>query len=112
MHTSVKILLTAAFAVAVPAAASAAEAIDNWTRHCAKCHAADGSGVTPIGKQFKLKNYTDATVQAALKDGEMIKAITDGVKNSAGKSVMPAYVEKIRLDEIAQLVALIRTFKK
>ena len=112
MKTSVKLLITATLAVAVPAIASAAEAKDNWVKNCQKCHAADGSGQTPTGKTLKVKNYTDPAEQAKLKDEEMFKDIKEGVKNAAGRTVMPAYGEKLADDEIASLVALVRTFKK
>ena len=60
-------------------AAFAATAADNWDNNCAKCHGADGSGNTKMGKKLKLKDYTDAAVQAAMKDEDMFKAIKEGV---------------------------------
>jgi cytochrome c len=43
-----------AFATALPAA----DAKENWAKHCAKCHGADGKGETKMGRQSG-SNYTD-----------------------------------------------------
>jgi mono/diheme cytochrome c family protein len=113
MKTPANLFLLAICAVGiVPNLAGGAEAIDNWNRHCAKCHAPDGSGATPTGKALHVKNYTDAAVQAQLNVEDMFKAIKEGVKNPAGKTVMPNFAEKLADDEIASLIALVRTFKK
>jgi cytochrome c6 len=89
----------------------AASASENWENHCAKCHAADGSGSTKVGKKFKLKDYTDAKVQAALKDEDMTKAITDGV-TEAGKEKMKSFKGDLSATEITDLVAFIRKMQK
>lgn len=112
MKNTWKILALATAALAVPAIASAADAADNWKTQCAKCHGPDGSASGPMGKRLKLKNYTDAAVQAAMTDEAMIAAITEGVKNDAGKDIMPAYAAKLTAEEIAALKDLVRSFKK
>lgn len=91
-------------------AALAAPAADNWDNHCASCHGSDGKAQTKMGKKLKLKDYTDATVQAALKDEDMIKATTDGVVVD-GKEKMKGYKAELSADEIKDLVAHIRKFK-
>ena len=90
----------------------AATAAENWENSCAKCHSADGSGSTKIGKKLKLKDYTDAKVQAALKDEDMIKAITDGVKDDAGKEKMKGFKDELSAPEVKDLVAFIRKLQK
>ena len=90
----------------------AATAAENWENSCAKCHAADGSGSTKIGKKLKLKDYSDAKVQAALKDEDMVKAITDGVKDDAGKEKMKGFKDELSAPEIKDLVAFIRKLQK
>ncbi|HUJ44484.1 MAG TPA: cytochrome c [Opitutaceae bacterium] len=92
-------------------AAYAATAADNWDNNCAKCHGADGSGNTKIGKKLKLKDYTDAKVQADLKDDEMAKAIKEGVSEN-GKEKMKAFKDDLSDSEITELVAYIRQMKK
>jgi len=112
MKTSLKTLLLAALVVALPAALHAATTQENWDAQCKKCHSADGSGSGPMGKKFKLKDYTKADVQAGMTDEEMTAAIKDGVKDEAGKMKMPAYAEKFSAEEIAALVAHIRAMKQ
>jgi cytochrome c553 len=102
-------LITIALGAAV-GTALAAPAADNWDSHCATCHGADGKGQTKIGKKLHLKDYTDAAVQAELKDEEMIKATADGVVID-GKEKMKGYKDKLSTEEIKDLVAHIRKFK-
>ena len=110
MNKSAKFILLAAVAAAVPAIAGAATAQELWTKDCAKCHGADGSASGPMGKKLKIKDYTNAEVNAAMTDEEITKAIKEGETNDAGKKVMPAYGEKYSDDEVASLVTLIRGF--
>ena len=64
-----------------------------------------------MGQKLGVKNYTDAKVQAAMKDEEMTKAIKEGAKDKEGKTVMKA-AEGISGDDIKGLVKVIRDFKK
>jgi mono/diheme cytochrome c family protein len=48
--------------------AGAADAKENYEKACAKCHGADGKGQTKMGQKLGAKDYTDAKVQAELKD--------------------------------------------
>lgn len=89
----------------------AAPVAENWENHCAKCHGADGKGQTKAGKKLNVKDYTDAKVQAEMKDEEMIKATTDGLLDKAGKEKMKAFKDELNSDEIKELVAYIRKFK-
>jgi cytochrome c553 len=93
-------------------AAFAATAADNWDNNCAKCHSADGSGSGKIGKKLKLKDYTDAAVQAGLKDEDMVKAIKDGVKDDKGKERMKSFKDDLSDAEVTDLVGYIRKMKK
>ena len=97
-------LLAAALCYAAPAA-------DNWDNNCTKCHGADGKGQTKVGKKLSVKDYTDAKVQADLKDADMVKAITDGVKDKTGKEKMKAFSTELSPAEVTDLVAYIRKFK-
>lgn len=104
------VLMVAALMAAV-VSARAADAKANWEKQCAKCHGADGKGDTKMGKKLEVKDYTDAKVQAAMKDDEMTKAITEGKKDKEGKVRMkPA--ENLTDDEIKALVAHVRSLKK
>jgi cytochrome c6 len=108
-RTEITIALLALTTLATPAAA--APAAENWENHCAKCHGEDGKGQTKAGRKLNVRDYTDAKVQAEMKDEEMIKATTDGVLDKAGKEKMKAYKDELTSDEIKELVAYIRKFK-
>lgn len=98
--------------IALPATVVlAADAKTNWSKMCARCHSADGSGKAPAGKKLGVKDYTTAEGQK-FTDEEALTAIVDGVKNAAGKETMPAYKEKMTEAEAKELVAFVRTLKK
>jgi cytochrome c6 len=107
-----KILLLATvlgFAAAVTA--SAADVKENWEKSCTKCHGAEGKGDTKMGQKLGVRDYTDAKVQADLKDDAAFKAIKEGLKDKEDKTLMkPA--EGLSDDEIKALVAQVRSFKK
>ena len=110
MKTTAKIALTSLVLSLGTGVALAAPAADNWDNLCASCHGVDGKAQTKTGKKLKLRDYTEAKVQAELKDDAMAKAITDGVKID-GKEKMKAYKEEISGSEIQELVAYVRKFK-
>jgi mono/diheme cytochrome c family protein len=108
-----KELLILALAMMATAAlsANAADAKAIYEKDCAKCHGPDGKGDTKMGKKAGAKDYTDPKVQAAMKDGEMAKAVKDGVKD--GDTVkMKGFADTLSDDEVKALVAYVRTFKK
>jgi len=90
--------------------AFAAPASEIWTAQCAKCHGADGAGKTKIGAKLKLKDYTDAKVQAEMTDEVIFKAIKEGVMEG-GKEKMKAFAD-LPDEDINGLVAYIRAMKK
>jgi cytochrome c6 len=92
-------------------ALSAADAKDNYTKECSKCHGADGKGQTKMGKQSGAKDYTDPKVQAEMDDAKAAKQIKEGMKEN-GKEKMKAYADKFSDDEIKALIAYMRAFKK
>lgn len=95
---------------ATTAALSAADAAANWEKNCQKCHGADGAGQTPMGKKLALKDLTDAKYQSTFTDAEATKAIKEGIKDG-DKTKMKA-AEGLTDDEIKDLVAKVRSFKK
>ena len=101
--------LTVFVASAVSALAGDAKA--NYESNYAKCHGADGKGQTKMGQKLGVKDYTDAKVQAELKDDAAIKAIKEGLKDADGKTLMKP-VEGLSDDDVKALVAYMRTFKK
>lgn len=112
MKPASKLLLTSIVFLAAAAVSQAAPAAENWENNCQKCHGADGKGQTKSGKKLQVKDYTDAKVQAGMKDEEMAKTIADGAKDEkTGKERMKAYKDDLTPAEITDLVAYIRKFK-
>jgi mono/diheme cytochrome c family protein len=105
------ILISVILASAAALSASAGDAKALYEKECAKCHGTDGKGDTRMGKRLGAKDYTDAKVQADLKDAEAFKAIKEGLKDKEGKELMKA-TEGVTDDDIKGLVAYMRTFKK
>lgn len=104
------LLITFALAAAL-CSASAGSAKENYDKSCAKCHGKEGKGDTKMGQKLGVKDYTDAKVQAEMKDDAAFKAIKEGLKDKGGKVLMkPA--EDLSDDDIKGLVAYMKTFKK
>ena len=85
---------------------SGAQAI--WDKQCKKCHGADGSGDTPLGKKLEIGDYTDAATLAEESDEDLFNMTKDGVEGTK----MKGYGDKLSDDEIHSLVALIRSMAK
>ncbi|MBZ5506554.1 MAG: cytochrome c [Acidobacteriia bacterium] len=102
------LVLSAIFTLAI-AFTSTAVAQDDaaalYKAKCASCHAADGSGDTPVGKKMGVK---------ALNSPEVAKnsdaAWTEATKKGKGK--MPAYESKLTDDQIKELVKYMRGLAK
>lgn len=88
-----------------------AEAKENWDTLCAKCHGAEGKGDTKIGAKLGCKDFTDAKVQADMKDDAAFKALKEGLKSDDGKTLMKPF-ENLSDDEIKALVTYVRGLKK
>ena len=107
MKSKIKVvgtLVTAAM-LTLPLAGLAADGAATFKAKCATCHAADGSGSSPMGKKMGLRDLGSADVQKQT-DAELT-TIT-----AKGKGKMPAYEAKLSADEIKAVVAHIRTLKK
>src|SRR6266568_5963211 len=105
------LILALAFVATAALSARADDPKAIYEKDCVKCHGADGKGETKMGKKLGAKDYTDAKVQAELKDDAAIKAIKEGLKDKEVKVLMkPA--ESLSDEEIKDLVAYMRTFKK
>lgn len=66
------------------------EGLDHFADHCATCHANDGSGQTPIGKNVypKASDLRESATQT-MSDGELFWVIHNGIRFTA----MPAWGE-------------------
>ena len=102
-----QLVIVALICAAAPVA-FAATAQENWTAQCAKCHGADGTGNTTMGKKLKLSDYTTAAGQA-FTDEKAVDAITNGVVED-GKVKKKGFKDKLTADEINDLVKFVRAF--
>lgn len=105
------LVFAAALCVAAAMSANAADVKENYDAHCKKCHGEDGKGQTKMGQKAGCKDYTDAKVQAEMKDDKAFKSVKEGMKEGDAEKMKP-FGEKLSDDEIKALVAHMRTFKK
>jgi cytochrome c553 len=105
------LLLATMFGLAATLTTKGAEAKENWDTLCAKCHGAEGKGDTKMGQKLGAKDFTDAKVQADLKDDAATKAIKVGLKSSDDKTLMKPF-DTLSDDEVKALVAYVRGLKK
>jgi mono/diheme cytochrome c family protein len=105
------ILLAAMFGLAAALSAKAADAKENYDTLCAKCHGAEGKGDTKMGTKLGCKDFTDAKVQADIKDDAATKAIKEGLKSDDGKTQMKPF-DTLTDDEVKALVVYVHGLKK
>jgi mono/diheme cytochrome c family protein len=110
-HMKRILTLGAAILAASALSAAAADAKETYEKDCAKCHGSDGKGDTKMGKKLGAKDYTDAKVQAEMKDDAGVKAVKDGLKDKDGKQLMKP-TEGISDADAKALIAYMRKFKK
>jgi len=108
-----KIITSALVMVGLLTASSvfAADAKENWDQLCAKCHGADGAGNTKMGKKLKVKDYTDAKVQAEFTDEQLAKVTSEGSTRD-GKELMKGFKDDLSPADVTALVGYIRQMKK
>ena len=115
--------LTLAFVLAGTLAATAApgtaraeadkKTIRTWKAKCSSCHGEDGKGATEQGKKMGVRDMTSADF-AKETDAKMKDAITNGLKQTKdGKAQeMEPYKDKLKPEEIDNLVAYVKSLKK
>ena len=110
------ILLVTLLGLAAALSAKAADAKENYETICAKCHGLEGKADTKMGQKLGAKDFTDAKIQADMKDEDMTKAIKDGIKDADGKTKMKAYVTgadtPLSDADVKALVSYVRGLKK
>jgi len=89
--------------LALPSAAQAqSDAAKIYKANCVLCHSADGSGDSATGKAMHAKDLRSEEVQKQ-SDAELADVITKG------RGKMPAFGAKLKPDDVAKLVAYIRS---
>jgi mono/diheme cytochrome c family protein len=105
------LVLGIAAMAAASLSARAADAKATYDKSCAMCHGAEGKGDSKMGQKLGVKDFTDAKVQADMKDDAATKAIKEGLKDKDGKTLMKPF-DTLTDDDIKGLVAYVRAFKK
>lgn len=107
---AMKLKIIAILTVLTAALTAQADVKATYEDQCAKCHGADGKGQTKMGKKLGAKDYTDAKVQAEMKDDKAFKATKEGLKE--GDTVIMKPAEGLSDADIKALVQYMRGFKK
>ena len=98
---SIALFLASAFLLTTHAKADAAAAQATYKAKCAGCHGADGKGKDAL----KTQDFASSAVQG-MSDADLTTIINDG------KGKMPGYAKSLKPDQVKDLVAYIRSFKK
>ena len=77
-----------------------------YKQKSSKCHGADGSGETSLGRIFNAPDFTDGGWWAKHSSSEFVGIITRSKKN------MPAFGKKLTRAQIASLAAYVQRFKR
>lgn len=99
-------LTTSVFtALVCPTVLAADDAASLFKSKCALCHAEDGSGNSPTGRAMKAKDLRSEETQKK-SDAELTQVITQG------RNKMPPFGQKLKPEQIQQLVAYIHQLGK
>ncbi|MFN8671883.1 MAG: c-type cytochrome [Candidatus Sericytochromatia bacterium] len=81
-----------------------------YEANCAGCHgtAGDGAGPAAAALNPKPRNFVKADYKYGGDDAGLTKTIQNGVQGTA----MPAWKDSLNPDQIASVIAYVRTFKK
>lgn len=91
----------------MPVAGTAPSTDSLYKQKCAKCHAADGSGDTSLGRISNAPDFTDSGWWAKHPNtSERVNTITRGKKS------MPAFGKKLTKAQIASLASYVQKFKR
>lgn len=105
-------VLAAFAAPTIAADAQAGKAL--YDEHCLKCHGEKGKGDGASAKKLKMKmmDYSNAAEMGKVSDAELAKVTTEGGAAAGKSKLMPAYKDKLNQQQIADVIAYIRTFAK
>jgi len=97
--------LLAAFILCGASTTFAQQGGELFAAKCAMCHGKDAAGKTVMGAKLNIRDLNSAEVQKT-SEAELTKVIADG------KNKMPAYKAKLSKEQIAGLVAYVRSLGK
>ena len=95
-----------------PAAGDAAAGKELYTALCARCHGESGRGDGPAGAllETKPRDFTDCARMQAISDQELVAVIREGGPARHLSKDMPPWGKALQDQEIADLMAYIRSF--
>ena len=111
MKSTRRLLLLTAFLAALISTRAAGPA-ENWEKHCAGCHGADGKAQTRIGRKAGAKDLTDKANQAKITDDEIFKLVKGGRVTDKGEEKMEAFGDRLSDQEITPIIQFVRAFAK
>jgi len=108
------LITTAALALTLAPISRAADpaVVANYNKHCASCHAKDGTGNTTMGRKLSVKSLTDTKVVADIKDDVALKNLKEGVKDKGGKEIKKPFAGKLTEPEMKALIDYSKSFAK
>ncbi|WP_352431271.1 c-type cytochrome [Pyrinomonas sp.] len=83
----------------------AARGKELYLQNCARCHGSDGRGETPLGRRLQASDLTDPEWQWEMSDRRIAEVITNGEER------MPAFGRKLSAEDVALVVAHVRTLR-
>jgi mono/diheme cytochrome c family protein len=111
MISALRLKLLASILV-VASTATAATPSENWEKHCAGCHGADGKAQTRIGRKAGAKDLTDKANQSKITDADIMKLVKGGRVSAKGEEKMEAFSDRLSDTEITALIQIVRNFAK
>jgi len=85
------------------------DAVNLFTTNCLACHAIDGTGSLLRPALPTLPDFTNAKWQKTQTNDDFFRRIYDG-KTVETKPLMPAFKDKLTIDQIRALVDYARAF--
>ncbi len=108
------VILALAFAGAAQAAGDAAKGKAAFQQYCAGCHGAAGKGDGAMGAAMnpKPKDLSDKAFNGSLKEDYLVKLIKEGGPAVGKSPMMPKMGGALKDNEVADVVAFIRSLAK
>jgi ubiquinol-cytochrome c reductase cytochrome b subunit len=81
-----------------------------FAANCLDCHGADGTGSDLRADSPTIPDFTKAAWQKSQTDDDLFRRIYDGKMDAANKELMPAFKDKLTVNQISALAGRVRAF--
>ncbi len=83
-------------------------------KQCLRCHGKEGKGDGPASRVLKPKpaDWTDPERMSELSDENLFQVIKEGGEAVGRSKMMPAFGAKLKDDQIADLIAFIKSLRE